>query len=96
MMFPSTACLVQKKIGATNAWGFDLSSACSGFIFALQTGASFIETKKYPSSAATSHSNIYNAFFDALINLVGKDQLSETYNIPNNISHEKIRNQQVG
>lgn len=47
MMFPSTACLVQKKIGARNAWGFDLSSACSGFIFALQTGASFIETKKY-------------------------------------------------
>lgn len=44
MFFPSTACLVQNKIGAKNAWGFDLSGACSGFLFALQTGASFIES----------------------------------------------------
>ena len=43
MFFPSTACLVQDKIGAKNAWGFDLSAACSGFLFALQTGASLIE-----------------------------------------------------
>ncbi len=42
MFFPSTACLVQDKIGAKNAWGFDLSAACSGFLFALQTGAGFI------------------------------------------------------
>lgn len=47
MFFPSTACLIQDKIGATNAWGFDLSAACSGFIFALQTGASFIESGNY-------------------------------------------------
>jgi 3-hydroxy-3-methylglutaryl CoA synthase len=35
MFFPSTACLVQEKIGAKNAWGFDLSAACSGFPFAM-------------------------------------------------------------
>lgn len=43
MFFPSTACLVQEKIGAKNAWGFDLSGACSGFPFALVTAAQFIE-----------------------------------------------------
>ncbi|GAB1442987.1 ketoacyl-ACP synthase III [Ignavibacteriales bacterium] len=42
MLFPATACLVQDRIGAKNAWGFDLSAACSGFLFAVQTGASFI------------------------------------------------------
>ena len=47
MMFPSTACIIQEKIGAKNAWGFDLSGACSGFLFALQTGAQFIETGRY-------------------------------------------------
>ncbi|HET9217322.1 MAG TPA: beta-ketoacyl-ACP synthase III [Terriglobia bacterium] len=44
MFFPSTACLVQKKIGAKNAWGFDLSGACSGYIYSLVTGAQFIST----------------------------------------------------
>lgn len=47
MFFPATACLVQDKIGAKNAWGFDLSAACSGFLFAFQTGASLIETGRY-------------------------------------------------
>lgn len=47
MFFPATACLVQNKIGATNAWGFDLSAACSGFLFALQTGASLVESGRY-------------------------------------------------
>ncbi|NQU67442.1 MAG: ketoacyl-ACP synthase III [Candidatus Marinimicrobia bacterium] len=47
MMFPSTAALVQNNIGAKNAWGFDLSGACSGFLFALQTGAQMIETGRY-------------------------------------------------
>jgi 3-oxoacyl-[acyl-carrier-protein] synthase-3 len=47
MFFPATACLVQDKIGAKNAWGFDLSAACSGFLFALQTGASLIESGRY-------------------------------------------------
>ena len=41
MMFPATACLVQDKIGAKNAWGFDLSGACSGFVYALTVGAQF-------------------------------------------------------
>ena len=44
---PSTAALVQKNIGATNAWGFDLSAACSGFIYGLETGANFISSGKY-------------------------------------------------
>lgn len=44
MFFPSSACLVQQKIGAKNSWGFDLSGACSGFIYALATGAQFIAT----------------------------------------------------
>lgn len=47
MFFPSTACLIQDKIGAKNAWGFDLSAACSGFLFALETGARFVETGVY-------------------------------------------------
>lgn len=47
MFFPATACLVQEKIGAKNAWGFDLSAACSGFLFALQTGASLVESGNY-------------------------------------------------
>jgi len=42
MVFPSSACLVQNKIGAKNAWAFDLSGACSGFIYALATGAQFV------------------------------------------------------
>jgi len=44
MMFPATACLVQQKIGAKGAWGFDLSAACSGFLYALQVGAKLIES----------------------------------------------------
>ncbi|MEL7834355.1 beta-ketoacyl-ACP synthase III [Fodinibius sp. Rm-B-1B1-1] len=43
-LFPATACLVQKEIGASNAYAFDLSAACSGFLFALTTGANFIES----------------------------------------------------
>ncbi len=43
MLFPATACLVQKEIGAKNAWGFDLSAGCSGFLFGLSTGAQMIE-----------------------------------------------------
>ncbi|HTP80527.1 MAG TPA: beta-ketoacyl-ACP synthase III [Bacteroidota bacterium] len=44
MFFPATACIAQDKLGARNAWGFDLSAACSGFLFALSTGARFIES----------------------------------------------------
>ena len=44
MFFPATACLVQDKIGASRAWGFDLSAACSGFLYGLTVGAQFIES----------------------------------------------------
>jgi 3-oxoacyl-[acyl-carrier-protein] synthase-3 len=44
MMFPATACLVQDKIGAKNAWGFDVSAGCSGFVFALQAGVKLVES----------------------------------------------------
>ena len=44
MFFPSTACLVQHKLGAKGVWGFDLSAACSAFVYALLTGAQFIAT----------------------------------------------------
>ncbi|RPI13042.1 MAG: ketoacyl-ACP synthase III [Ignavibacteriae bacterium] len=47
MLFPSTACIVQDAIGATNAWGYDLIAACSGFVFALTTGVQFIESGKH-------------------------------------------------
>lgn len=46
-VFPSTANLVADMVGAKNAFGYDLAAACSGFIFALSTGAQFIETGKY-------------------------------------------------
>ena len=42
MLFPSTVCLVQKNLGASKAWGFDLIAACSGFVYGLVTGASFV------------------------------------------------------
>lgn len=44
MMYPSTACVIQNKMGMKNAWGFDLSAACSGFLFGLNTGAQFIRS----------------------------------------------------
>src|SRR5437868_13033872 len=44
MLFPSTACLIQEKIGAHRAWGFDLSAACSGFTFALTAASQFVST----------------------------------------------------
>ncbi len=42
MLFPSTACLIEDRLGAKNAWGFDLSAACSGFTYALTVGAQFV------------------------------------------------------
>ena len=47
MLFPSTANIISDKLGATNAWSFDVSAACSGFLYALATGAMFIESGKY-------------------------------------------------
>lgn len=55
MMFPSTACLVQAKIGATRAWGFDLGAACSGFTYALTTAAKMVE------SGASRHALVIGA-----------------------------------
>src|SRR5687768_12626242 len=45
--FPSTSNVICDIIGAKNAWGYDLSAACSGFIYGLATGAQFIETGRY-------------------------------------------------
>lgn len=44
MMYPSTACLVQKKLGLANVWGFDISAGCSGFVFSLTAGAKLVES----------------------------------------------------
>ena len=44
MMFPAMACLIQERIGAKKAWGFDLSAACSGFAYALTVGAQFVSS----------------------------------------------------
>ena len=55
MLFPSTACLLQAKIGAVNAWGFDLFAACSGFTYALSTAAQFV------SGGASKHALVVGA-----------------------------------
>ncbi len=47
MMFPATANVLAHKIGAINAWGYDLNAACSGFLFGLATGSQFIEAGKH-------------------------------------------------
>jgi 3-oxoacyl-[acyl-carrier-protein] synthase-3 len=55
MFFPSTACLVQTKIGASNAWGFDLGAACSGFTYALTTASQMV------ASGAHEHALVIGA-----------------------------------
>ena len=47
MFFPSTACLIQERIGAKKAWGYDILAACSSFLYALTTGAQFIESGRH-------------------------------------------------
>ena len=47
MLFPSTACIIANKVGASNAFAYDLMAACSGFLFALSTASKFIETGTY-------------------------------------------------
>ena len=47
MIFPSTACIIADKVGAKNAFAYDLMAACSGFLFALSTASKFIETGNY-------------------------------------------------
>ena len=57
MMYPSTACLVQHKLGASNVWGFDVSGGCSGFTYALQVGVKLVESG--------AHSKVLVCGFDA-------------------------------
>lgn len=47
MFFPATACVLQEKIGAKKAWGFDISAACSGFVYAISLGTQLIESGAY-------------------------------------------------
>ena len=47
MMYPSTACLVQNKLGIQRTWGFDVSAGCSGFLYAMNAGAEFIASGRY-------------------------------------------------
>ncbi len=47
MMYPSTACLVQNKLGIRRTWGFDVSAGCSGFVYALNAGAEFVQSGRY-------------------------------------------------
>jgi len=46
-LFPSTACIVQDRIGATRAAAFDLEAACSGFVYALEVGSQFVASHTY-------------------------------------------------
>src|ERR1700752_4512431 len=63
MFFPATACLVQDRIGATRAWGFDLSGACSGFVYALTIGAQFVGAGTH-KKALVIGSDVMTAFLD--------------------------------
>ncbi|MBI4979511.1 MAG: ketoacyl-ACP synthase III [Spirochaetes bacterium] len=63
MVFPATACIIQSAIGATNAGVFDLSAACSGYVFSINTAAVFIESGKYKNVlvvATEKYSTILN------------------------------------
>jgi 3-oxoacyl-[acyl-carrier-protein] synthase-3 len=62
MSLPATACLVQDKIGASKAWGFDLSAACSGFLYALQVGVQFV--------ANGTHKNVIVCGVDVMSTIV--------------------------
>jgi 3-oxoacyl-[acyl-carrier-protein] synthase-3 len=54
MLFPATACLVQDRIGAKKAWGFDVSAACSGFAYALTVGAQFVVSGAHRKSSSAT------------------------------------------
>jgi 3-oxoacyl-[acyl-carrier-protein] synthase-3 len=112
MMFPPTACLLQEKLGARNAWGFDLSAACSGFIYALVTGAQFIEAGRYrrvmvvgadKMSAITDYSdrNICVLFGDAGAAVILEPSEEEDFGILDHVlyadgSGEKYLHQKAG
>ncbi|MCL4511115.1 MAG: ketoacyl-ACP synthase III [Bacteroidetes bacterium] len=98
MFFPATACVIQEKIGAKNAWGFDLSAACSGFIFALVTGAQFVQTGAYKKvivvgadkmTAITDYTDRANCilFGDAGAALLLEPSNNEEYGILDHILH---------
>jgi 3-oxoacyl-[acyl-carrier-protein] synthase-3 len=61
MMFPATACIVQEKLGATKAWGFDISAACAGFAYALTVGAQF---------AASAHKKVVVIGSDTMSSII--------------------------
>ena len=63
--FPSTACRIQEKLGASKAYGFDLSAACSGFLYALTTGASLI--------ASGTHSKVAVVGVDIMSSIINKE-----------------------
>jgi len=63
MLFPATACLVQHNLGAKNAWGFDLSAACSGFVYALTVGAQFVGAGTH-KKALVIGSDVMSAILD--------------------------------
>ena len=68
MFFPATACLVQHKIGASRAWGFDLSAACSGFLYGVTVGAQFI--------ASGAHSKVLVIGADVMSSILNPDDRS--------------------
>lgn len=68
MFFPSTACVIQNKIRATRAWGFDISAACSSFLYALTTGAQFIESGQ--------HKNVLVVGVDVMTSILKPDDRS--------------------
>lgn len=66
--FPSTACRVQEKLGATKAYGFDLSAACSGFLYALTTGAALV--------ASGTHQKVAVVGVDIMSSIINKEDRS--------------------
>jgi len=60
MLFPATANIISDKVGIKNAFSFDINAACSGFLFALQTAAAYVETGKYKKVI------VRNALFSAM------------------------------
>jgi len=92
MFFPSTAALIQHNIGATNAWGFDISAACSGFVYAMVIATQFVESGRYKKvlvvgsdtmSAITDYSNRDNCvlFGDAAGVVLVEPAENENYGV---------------
>jgi 3-oxoacyl-[acyl-carrier-protein] synthase-3 len=65
MVFPATACLIQDDLGLRNTWGFDLSAACSGFLYALTTGAQFVVSGAHRRVAVVG-ADLMSAIIDPL------------------------------